>query len=317
MWRPISNFFKGKLGKVAVVLSTFPLWKSLYNFIDAWGNLQMITDYLPRILHFLNTTTGTFVIMGIGFALLALHLFRQSKQPTNEVRTQDSSSATNQPTHDNLNAEHTKTVEQLYDRIRDLEGKKTALETKRKKDVKTIEQYKRDIERLQEHATTQDVRISVRDSELNTLKTQYKWLHEIANTQAKNISEYVVVEKVYFCYQELHTPMLKSVFGINYRNKSVFDISIEKTVSGYIEFEGTKLDAPPLIINDLDATGIGRIGTITIEQRLTRPEADLIASKDPKLAEFNLTNLIITIKGERLATRQPQYLKIPNKSCKM
>lgn len=179
---------------------------------------------------------------------------------------------------EDLNAEHAKEIKKLSDRIEELEDQKAALE-----------------------------------SRWNTHVFQYSWLFGKAQAQGQSISSYVEVEKVYFCYQELETPMLKSVFGIDYRNQSVFDISIEKTVSGHIEFEGTKLDATPLIVNDLGTVGIGGKGTITIEQRLTRPEADLIASKDPKYIEFNLTNLVITIKGEHFTPNEPQYLKIPKR----
>lgn len=66
--------------------------------------------------------------------------------------------------------------------------------------------------------------------------------------RAKDISNYVKVEKVYFCYQELQNPMLKSIFGIDFINKSVFDISIDDKVGGHIEFNGTPLETTPRII---------------------------------------------------------------------
>ena len=85
MWRPVKTFFKANLGKLAVILSAYPLWKVLYNIIDAWGNLQMITDYLPRIRQFLNSTAGTLTVMCVGFALAALQLFRQGRRQTSET----------------------------------------------------------------------------------------------------------------------------------------------------------------------------------------------------------------------------------------
>ncbi|MFL6336903.1 MAG: hypothetical protein ACJ754_26680 [Pyrinomonadaceae bacterium] len=134
---------------------------------------------------------------------------------------------------------------------------------------------------------------------------RHRWLFNMVAEQEKSISSYVEVKKAYFCYQELQTPMLKSIFGIDFINKSVFDVSIESAVGGHIEFDGTQLTSSPLIIHDPGTVGLGREGTITLEQRLTRPEADLIASRDPKTAEFNLSKLVITINGKPFAESQP------------
>jgi len=78
MWSQLKRLLKSSLGKIAVLVSTFPLWKLLYNTIDAWGNGRMIWDSLPSISQFLNSTAGPFVVMLIGFALIALQLHRQS-----------------------------------------------------------------------------------------------------------------------------------------------------------------------------------------------------------------------------------------------
>jgi hypothetical protein len=209
---------------------------------------------------------------------------------------------------EDLNAEHAKEIKRLSDRIEELERDKIDLEATIVNSRRTNDETQKALVRAQESATTHSIRANMRDNDL----AKYQWLHNIADAQAKDISSYVKVEKVYFCYQELQTPMLKTVFGIDYRNKSVFNITIEKTVSGYIEFEGTRLDATPLIISD-QITGIGGTGTITLEQRLTRPEADLIASKDLKYAEFDLTKLAITIKGENFTSSEPPCLEIPKR----
>jgi preprotein translocase subunit SecG len=139
------------------------------------------------------------------------------------------------------------------------------------------------------------------------------WLLNKAGEQAQGIRSHVEVEKVYFCYQELETPMLKSVFGIDFRNQSVFDVSIENKVGGCIEVNGMPLAEPPHIISPSGIVATGKKGSITLEQRLTRAEADYIASKDLKSIEFNLTKLLITIKGERVAPRDGQYLEIPKR----
>jgi hypothetical protein len=165
---------------------------------------------------------------------------------------------------------------QLTEQIEKLEGQKTSLES-----------------RWKEHVF------------LNS------WLLNMAGEQAQGIRSHVEVQKVYFCYQELETPMLKCVFGINFINKSVYNISVEGKVGGHIEVNGTPLAEPPLIISPSGTIALGDIGVITLEQRLTRAEADFIASKDPKTIEYNLSKLLLTIKGERFAEREGQYLEIP------
>jgi hypothetical protein len=78
---PIKSLLRSTRGKVGLLFASVPLWKLAYKTIDAWGNLQMVTDYLPRIWQFLSSTAGTFVVMFLGFALIVLQLYRQSKQP--------------------------------------------------------------------------------------------------------------------------------------------------------------------------------------------------------------------------------------------
>lgn len=81
---PMSNWlnrfkvlYKTAKGKLALFFAAFPVWLLIYNAIDAWGNLQMITDYLPSIWKFINSPTGTLIVMVVGFGLTALFLYRQ------------------------------------------------------------------------------------------------------------------------------------------------------------------------------------------------------------------------------------------------
>jgi hypothetical protein len=63
----------------------------------------------------------------------------------------------------------------------------------------------------------------------------------MANAQARDISNYVVVEQVRFCYHDLTAPIPFLVFGVDIHNKSVFDITIENTIEGDIEIAGERL----------------------------------------------------------------------------
>lgn len=87
MRKQIKALLKSWKGELGILLAAAPLWKSVYNFIDAWGNLRMIADALPDIRKFLDSTAGTFVIMAVGFGLIALQLYRQQRraQPISET----------------------------------------------------------------------------------------------------------------------------------------------------------------------------------------------------------------------------------------
>lgn len=68
-------------GKIAVILSGTPLWKLIWQGIDAYGNVRMITDSIPSILSFLGSWPGAIVLMLLGFLLLWLQIRRQSAHP--------------------------------------------------------------------------------------------------------------------------------------------------------------------------------------------------------------------------------------------
>jgi len=209
-----------------------------------------------------------------------------------------------QKTIDDLNAEHGRAVEGLNTQIEELKRDKAALTTDLEEETKKYESELSQKEALSERVTSWQ-------NQWNTHLFTHNWLFAKLEAQGKSIDSHVEVEKVYFCYQELQTPMLKSVFGIDFRNKSVFDISIDEIAEGHIEFEGVVLEAKPIIISPSGTIGTGGKGIITIEQRLSRAEADFIASKDMKSAQFNLQHLNIPIKGARFSPSKPPYLDIP------
>lgn len=76
----IKDFLKSGRGKFALFLSSWPLWKIIYQSVDALGNVQMIKGWLPSIWHFVTSTEGTFVVMASGLFVGWLQLYRQHKQ---------------------------------------------------------------------------------------------------------------------------------------------------------------------------------------------------------------------------------------------
>jgi hypothetical protein len=136
------------------------------------------------------------------------------------------------------------------------------------------------------------------EADVEELQGQYKRLHEKADEQREDINKYVKLKEAYFCYQHLNAPeRLRSVFALDILNKSVFNITIEDAVEGYIKFEGTPLKEKPRIINLPINAAPSNEASITIEQALTRAEAEFIESQNLLFAEFDLENLVITITG--------------------
>lgn len=139
---------------------------------------------------------------------------------------------------------------------------------------------------------------------------QYAWLHAVVDVQAKDISNYVELVGIRWCYEELDDGLLLTVFALDIFNKSVFDITIEKELGGLIDFDGTDLLDKKLIKNDSVTCKSASTASITIEQRLSPGEAHLIKSRDRKSAGFYLEHLIVTIKGNKHFPLTPKPLQI-------
>ena len=196
--------------------------------------------------------------------------------------------------------------EDLTKRIEELEHEKTALEKARDGAIKAHEEARGEIERLQRQAETQSVQISVREG----LLEKYKWLHERADTQSKDISNYIELVEIRWCYEELDTGLTRTVFALDIFNKSVFGITIEKEVGGLIYFAGTDLLEKKSILNDPVRCKSASKASITIEQRLSPSEVHLIKTSDRRMDGFNIEHLVITIKGNEGFPLQPQRLQI-------
>jgi hypothetical protein len=87
MWTRIKLFVKSARGKLAIALGGLPLWRQLYELIDAWGNFQTVKDWLPNNWGFLTSTGGTYIVMIVGFALGGYQLLKQSKQVNTKHET--------------------------------------------------------------------------------------------------------------------------------------------------------------------------------------------------------------------------------------
>ncbi len=144
-------------------------------------------------------------------------------------------------------------------------------------------------------------------------KCPYEWLHKLADEQVTNIQEYVLLERVALGDIELTDPIPTVRFGLYIRNESVFDISIQNEIGGHIVFKGQRLGGQIfLLYNGLEDVSYRKKGSLTIEQRLSREEAEFISkSKNDADTNFYLDGLIVTVKGsQHFSQIQPQRLII-------
>lgn len=145
---------------------------------------------------------------------------------------------------------------------------------------------------------------------------EYDWLLQLAKDQKAAIHEYVALKEFTFCYMEQLTPTIfRVVFALFVRNNSVLDISLSDELDGTIRFEGVELLEKKRVISPLKDAPHGATRSLTIEQRLSKGEAESV--RDAKLktshqANFEFDDLIVNVVG---GSRSPDItsrkLKIP------
>ena len=201
-------------------------------------------------------------------------------------------------------------ISEQKDRIKELEEVKAALE---RGIAKTGEQHRIEIGRLQHSEQTHSIRADMKQG----LLAQYQWLHTLAAVQANDISDYVVVERLYFCYHELTGDLPFIVFGVDIFNKSVFNVTIENSINGHIEIAGKPLLRDKRFTHNPSKISPMSKGELTIEHRLSPEEAALIARRDKDIfgSFFYFDKLVVMIGGgtqfpsfERTQLRLPQFL---------
>lgn len=139
-----------------------------------------------------------------------------------------------------------------------------------------------------------------------------KWLHAIADGQVRKVWEFVKLSKVgvWKLDFDAHIPTLK--WGFVIKNNSVFPISLDGDVTGYLLFQGQKLlEQRTVLTNGIKGVGHLQEGTYMCEQRLSKLEADLI--KNNPDGKFSFQGLYIEFKGaEGFEQVQPRQLLVPD-----
>lgn len=246
MWTPVKRLLKSPIGRVGLVLATSPLWKPIYNVIDALGNIQFVADSLPAVLRFLGSAPGTISIMLAGFSLLGLQIYKQQHK-----------------------------------------------ELPKESEPKLLEAQ------------------PVQESEVKPAECPYQWLHDMADAQAKRITEYAVLIEI-VSNKYLNEPIPYILFVFHVLNKSVFQIAFNNAVEGFIEFRSTQLAEKLLVRYNPENVSPGNDCGFVLEQRLSKAEAQYILdSESIPDALFYFDRLFITIKGSNgFPQVKPEYLVI-------
>lgn len=145
---------------------------------------------------------------------------------------------------------------------------------------------------------------------LREAEQKYAWLGEMADAQAREIDKYVIVERVLLCDVRLTDPIQIPYveFWLDIYNMSVYDIVIHKDrIEGRIKFRLTDLLEGKEIIHHLDSIPPSSRVNLTIKQRLSPTEINLISRYGSGTEEleshFSLQGIGITIGG---ITKFPQ-----------
>lgn len=136
---------------------------------------------------------------------------------------------------------------------------------------------------------------------------KYRALRETADTQRRSIDGHVKLEKVTLgdltlVSQPGHPRSVR--FGLYVTNNSMWEISLKNELGGSIRFEGTELEEHKKVINSVTNLPVGHTGCLTIEQRLSLSDVQIIseARYAIQVSYFHFENLIVTIEGGQRAT---------------
>jgi hypothetical protein len=132
-------------------------------------------------------------------------------------------------------------------------------------------------------------------------------LHEIADAQAAKISDAIEVIGVRVWSFELNSALPTIKCGVLWKNTSMFVLSIGEEVTGDLYFNRHRLVERKITRVITSEWKPGSEGEIIFDQRLSRPEADLITSQME--GRFDFTALVFEIRSTDSRV-QPQELRV-------
>jgi hypothetical protein len=143
---------------------------------------------------------------------------------------------------------------------------------------------------------------------------QDRWLHDIAEAQAADISSYVKIERVTMIMPPSAHPVIN--FYLYIRNSSNYPVTLDDPEGRSIAFGGKPLSYPITVLsNELKGCQPLEVRMLSIEQPLRREEAEHISEcGDNARIYFSLDGLKITIRGGDGFTQvKPQRLVTKDK----
>ncbi|HVF43391.1 MAG TPA: hypothetical protein VM936_10295 [Pyrinomonadaceae bacterium] len=144
----------------------------------------------------------------------------------------------------------------------------------------------------------------------------HRWMFDLIQRQSNAILSYVELVRCTKGEFNLSGPMYSVTFGLYIVNHSIFDITVEVEQGKGVLFGDYRLDTYPMkvLYNDLRDAPCGKKGVVTIEQPLTKEEAEYISSRaDTADTKFYLDGLVVTVKGSKFNEAQLKIDKPVNR----
>lgn len=166
------------------------------------------------------------------------------------------------------------------------------LNEEHQREIETLEQtHKEQIyghrARISEDKREAETQIAERETKLRA----NQWLIDLAETQRKNIDDYIELELFCFCRIATET-VPTAIFAIQVRNKSIFDVELENKIDGEIHFYLLELEGNKRFNPQTTRTiSTSSRQEMTLEVKLTKEDLEYI---DITLKDFNKTPQQIT-----------------------
>ena len=157
----------------------------------------------------------------------------------------------------------------------------------------------------------QQLSLEIIEKHENTLN-QNAWLIDLADKQTKNICDYVKLDKFFISHIK-EKPLPYIVFLFEMKNNSLFDVTLENSIGGHMEFSGTTLEGSRTFTQEPHAFDCNKPGWFAFEYRLSPAEFTMISEYDGYDKDdyvYNVSGLIFTIKGTE---KSPQIISNPVK----
>jgi hypothetical protein len=181
--------------------------------------------------------------------------------------------------------------------------------------LKPFEEYPPEAQREIDELNEKLLSYEKTNAALGKKNQEYDWLIGDAKEQKADIDKYVSLKEFTFCYMAQIAPTIfRVVFALYVTNNSVLDISLSDELDGTIRFEGIELLEKKRVISPLKDAPHGATRSLTIEQRLSKGEADTIRDAKSKTgqANFEFDDLVVNIiGGSRCPDVKRKSLKIP------